>query len=85
MSVSSFIKYNDSKKHSTVEVAGEFSKWNPCGLTLVEKDGSSTAYSIEIKDLTPDTKYMYKFIVDGQWVLASDDRGVGKFSIVLFF
>lgn len=27
---------------------------------------------------------MYKFIVDGQWVLASDDRGVGTFSIFFF-
>lgn len=67
------IYYDDKKLHSSVQVAGEFSSWDPLTLTNSE---SSTRYSIIVKDLIPGHSYMYKFIVDGEWILASDGRPI---------
>lgn len=66
------ISYNDGKLHASVEVAGEFSGWNMLPLTRSEEN--STAYSKVIEGLRPGYTYMYKFIVDGQWLLANDGR-----------
>lgn len=70
----SIIKYDDSKLHNSVQVAGEFSNWSHLDLLLK----GQTEYSISIKNLNPGQQFMYKFIVDGQWLLASDGRETRK-------
>lgn len=89
-SVTAFIYYNDGKPHKTVQVAGEFSDWEPVALACPSVEASKAAkspespktddtqYSVEIKDLQKGQRYMYKFIVDGQWLLASDSRETRK-------
>ncbi|KAF5101521.1 hypothetical protein D0Z00_000796 [Geotrichum galactomycetum] len=67
------IHYDDEKLHSSVEVAGEFSNWSPLALSNSEP---STKYSTTVKDLIPGKNYMYKFIIDGTWMLASDGRPI---------
>jgi hypothetical protein len=67
------IYYDDENLHSSVQVAGEFSSWDSLPLSNTE---SSTKYSTVVKDLIPGHSYMYKFIVDGEWILASDGRPI---------
>lgn len=77
------ITYDDGKSHSVVEVAGEFSNWNKLVLTLnpANKDddsASTTVFSRTIDSLVPGNSYMYKFVVDGEWLLSSDGRPLSK-------
>lgn len=74
------IAYDDSQYHSLVEVAGEFSSWSKLPLhPTTAASASATAYSAKIEGLVPGNTYMYKFIVDGEWLLASDGRPMSKF------
>lgn len=70
------ISYDDLKPHTTVEVAGEFSDWKPIKLSLTE----GTKYNVKISDVKAGNKYMYKFIIDGNWQLAEDGRPEGMFN-----
>lgn len=65
------ISYNDGNLYTLVEVAGEFSKWAKLPLT---SEANDTLYSRVIEGLKPGHSYMYKFVVDGKWLLASDGR-----------
>lgn len=82
MPVSLTIKYDDSRPHNSVEVAGEFSGWRPVGLKLERPQG--TSYAIEVPDLELGKKYMYKFIIDGEWILASDGREARKYFVFYY-
>lgn len=68
------IEYDDKKRHNLVEIAGEFSQWNKLEL----HPDIETRYTRIIRDLKPGNSYMYKFIVDGEWLLASDGRPFSK-------
>lgn len=78
------ICYDDSKLHSLVEVAGEFSQWAKLPLAHhpapenAAADVSTTQYKRTVDNLVPGDTYMYKFIVDGEWLLASDGRPFSK-------
>ena len=62
-----------------VAIAGSFpdSEWSP--IPMVEN--SETEWHRELHGLTPGTRYQYKFVVDGDWVLeAGKDVGKGLFA-----
>lgn len=75
MSASATVYFNDGLFHTSVEVAGEFSNWNPIALMAGR---NSTNYKVKIHDLKLGKSYMYKFIVDGRWSLAFDSRQVAR-------
>jgi 1,4-alpha-glucan branching enzyme len=51
-----------------VELAGSFNDWHPSALKK-QKDGSFAA-TVAI----PAGRYEYKFVVDGQWIVDSDNN-----------
>lgn len=57
------ITYLPTTDVKSVEVAGDFSDWKP--VPMAPKDGTYE-YLLEGK---PGAQYMYKFIVDGQWII----------------
>lgn len=67
------VDYDDKKLHSSVKVAGEFNSWKPIDLANTHP---STKYTVTVKDLVPGHTYMYKFIIDEEWILASDGRPI---------
>lgn len=67
------VDYDDKKLHSSVKVAGEFNSWEPIALSNTHP---STKYSVTVEDLVPGHTYMYKFIIDEEWILASDGRPI---------
>ncbi|ODQ64260.1 hypothetical protein NADFUDRAFT_83803 [Nadsonia fulvescens var. elongata DSM 6958] len=56
-----------------VSVAGEFSNWEPVAL---RHDAPRQLWTGNIPLACADKNYMYKFIVNGDWILASDGRAV---------
>ncbi|CAN6613449.1 hypothetical protein TRVA0_005S02630 [Trichomonascus vanleenenianus] len=58
------LEYDDGRMHDSVQIAGDFSGWK--GLDM-EYTGIGTLYKREID--FDSNRWMYKFIVDGQWVL----------------
>lgn len=56
--------YKSSNKANSVGVAGSFNGWNPSAHPLTPQADGSWSRSVPI----PPGKYMYKFVVDGQWI-----------------
>lgn len=80
------IDYNDNKLHKIVQVAGEFNDWTLLDLSLTDPESAisvnghskSTEYAVSVEGLKQGHSYMYKFIVDDTWLLASDGRPISK-------
>jgi hypothetical protein len=80
--VTFFLRNN--KNANRVMLAGSFNNWNPDKLLMNRTDSGWIAY---IK-LAPG-KYWYKFIVDGNWIVDSDNQlkendGLGNVNSVFF-
>lgn len=59
------IKFDDGQHHSKVEIAGEFTDWQPVALGL----DKGTTYAAIFDGAEANESYQYKFIVNGQWTL----------------
>ena len=59
------IFYDDMAPHDSIDVAGEFTNWIPVPLGL----DYGTKYGAIFDGAEAGHKYMYKFIVDGEWRL----------------
>jgi hypothetical protein len=75
----------NNKEARRVMLAGSFNEWNPDDLPMIKTDSGWIA---SVK-LTPG-KYWYKFIVDGNWTVDTDNRtnendGQGNTNSVFYF
>lgn len=59
------ITYDDGHHHPKVEIAGEFTGWQPVPLGLDKE----TTYAAIFDGAEPNERYQYKFIVNDQWTL----------------
>ncbi len=71
---------DDSNSDYLVQLAGDFSNWTP--IQLKEDASERGLFSGSVK-LSGGKTYSYKFIVNGKWVLSSDDgeHPIGKFTL----
>lgn len=67
-----YITFNDGQSHSTVDLAAEFTDWTSVSMESTDDNQTFKLW----RNLKPG-KYMYKFLVDGQWAL-QDDLEIGK-------